>query len=237
MEDYIGTLIRRYPRLESCKNPIYKAFEKMKECLENGNKILVAENGGSASDAEHIVGELMKCFNLQRKIGDDLRDKLIEIDHERGIELAEKLQMALPAISLCNHNSLNTAFSNDVDGKICFAQQVHGYGVKGDVLLVISTSGNSENILYGAITAKAEGLFVIGLSGEGGGGGKLASIADFMISVEETETYKVQELHLPIYHCFCMMLENYFFAYGVLIRVYMELWFNCKTIHLKELHL
>ncbi|MCI8774919.1 MAG: SIS domain-containing protein [Lachnospiraceae bacterium] len=209
MEDCIGTLIKRYPRLESCRTSIYKAYEQMKESFERGGKILVAGNGGSASDAEHIVGELMKCFNLQRKINVNLRDKLIAIDCEKGMELAEKLQMALPAISLCNHSSLNTAFLNDVDGRMCFAQQVHGYGVKGDILLVISTSGDSENILYAAITAKAEDIFVIGLTGKGGG--KLASIADLMISVDETETYKVQELHLPIYHCFCMMLENYFF--------------------------
>lgn len=210
VEDYIRELIKRYPILESCRNSIYEAYGQMKKSFERGSKILVAGNGGSASDADHIVGELMKCFNLQRKIGDDLRKKLIAVDYEKGKELAEKLQMAFPAISLCNHNSLNTAFLNDVDGRMCFAQQVHGYGVKGDILLAISTSGNSENILYAAITAKAEDIFVIGLTGKGGG--KLASIADLVISVDETETYKVQELHLPIYHCFCRMLESDFFA-------------------------
>lgn len=210
LEAEINTLVRRYPQLESCKDSIYQSYEHMVKSFEEGGKILIAGNGGSASDAEHIVGELMKCFHLQRKIDDDLKYRLKLIDNEKGIELADKLQMALPAISLCNHNSLNTAFMNDVDGKLCFAQQVHGYGVKGDILLAISTSGNSENILYAAITAKAKGIFVIGLTGKGGG--ELASFADLIISVNEKETYKVQELHLPIYHCLCKMLEKHFFV-------------------------
>ena len=120
------------------------------------------------------------------------------------------MQNALPAIALTSHTSLNTAFLNDVDGKLCFAQQVNGYGMKGDVFMAMSTSGNSENILYAAITAKAKGLKVIGLTGKGGG--KLASLADVMIAVDEEETYRAQELHVPVYHCLCLMLEEYFFG-------------------------
>ena len=132
------------------------------------------------------------------------------MDSEKGAELADRLQQALPTIALNNHNSLNTAFLNDVDGSMCFAQQVNGYGEAGDVLLAISTSGNSSNILYAAVTAKAKGIKIVGLTGRGGG--RLKDLADVIIPVEETETYKIQELHLPIYHCWCMMLEERFFG-------------------------
>ncbi len=171
--------------------------------------MLIAGNGGSASDADHIVGELMKGFLLPRKVDDDFANKLKAVDEAKGAELAMKLQGALPTIALSNHNSLNTAFINDVDGSMCFAQQVNGYGNPGDVFLAISTSGNSKNILYAAVTAKAKGMKVIGLTGKCGG--KLSGLADSVIAVDETETYKIQELHLPIYHCLCFMLENYFF--------------------------
>jgi D-sedoheptulose 7-phosphate isomerase len=172
--------------------------------------MLVSGNGGSAADADHIVGELMKGFLIPRRISDELGGKLIEIAGDDGRKISEKLQNALPTISLTNHNSLNTAFSNDVDGDMCFAQQTLGYGVKGDVFLGISTSGNSKNVLYAAIVAKAIDLKVIALTGVGGG--RLAQIADVTIAVDEKETYKVQELHLPVYHCLCMMLEQRFFG-------------------------
>lgn len=210
MEHYLDELIKRYPILEPCKEAIFNSYEIMSESFKMGRKLLIAGNGGSAADAEHIVGELMKGFRLPRKIDMNLIKKLKDIDSIMGVELSDRLQKTIPAISLCNHNSLNTAILNDIDGKMCFAQQVYGYGVAGDILLAISTSGNSENILYAAITAKALGLTVIGMTGNGGG--KLSAIADLTIAVEEKETYKVQELHMPIYHCVCMMLERDFFG-------------------------
>lgn len=211
-EYYLDDLIKRYPKLMPCRETIFAAYEILTECFEKGRKLLIAGNGGSAADAEHIAGELMKGFVLPRKVDEDMSRKLKEIDDQKGMELSEKLQKALPVISLCNHNSLNTAFLNDVDGKLCFAQQVYGYGAEGDVLLAISTSGNSENVLYAAITAKAEGLTVLGLTGSGGG--KLSDVVDLMIAVDEEETYKVQELHLPIYHCLCLMVEEKMFGKG-----------------------
>lgn len=209
MNKYIDELIERYPVLEANREAINHAFEIMAASYETSGKLLIAGNGGSSSDADHIVGELMKGFVLPRKSDGAFKAKLCEIDATMGAELAEKLQGALPAIALTNHNSLNTAFLNDVDGSMCFAQQVNGFGKENDVFLGISTSGNSKNVLYAAITAKAKGLKVIGLTGRGGG--KLASIADVVIAVDEKETYKIQELHLPIYHCLCLMLEERFF--------------------------
>lgn len=169
MNSYIDELIEMYPILEPIKESICKAYEIIAESYENSGKLLIAGNGGSSSDSDHIVGELMKGFVLPRKLDDTLKAKLCEIDEGMGLELSEKLQGALPAIALSNHNSLNTAFLNDVDGNMCFAQQVNGYGTKNDVFLGISTSGNSKNIIYAAITAKAKGLKVIGLTGRGGG--------------------------------------------------------------------
>lgn len=208
MHEIIRGLIRRYPVLTANENDIYKAFELMKKSFATGGKLMIAGNGGSASDADHIVGELMKGFRLSRKVDGEFAKRLIDIDSEKGVELADKLQWALPALALTNHTSLNTAFSNDVDGSMCFAQQVNGYGNEEDVLLAISTSGNSQNILYAAVTAKAKGMKVVGLTGRGGG--RLQELADVVIAVDETETYKVQELHLPIYHCLCLVLEDDF---------------------------
>lgn len=209
MKEFVKDLIKRYPVLSVNENNINEAFEIIKGCYAAGGKLLVAGNGGSASDADHIVGELMKGFALPRKTDAVFAECLRAVDKEKGEELAHKLQQALPAIALNNHNSLNTAYLNDVDGSMCFAQQVNGYGNTDDILLAISTSGNSKNILYAAVTAKAKRMKVIGLTGKGGG--KLCDLADEMIAVEETETYKIQELHLPIYHCLCLMLEDYFF--------------------------
>lgn len=210
MNKYVEQLIERYPVLEPSSDAIYKAYEILVTSYENAGKLLIAGNGGSAADADHIVGELMKGFVLPRKLDDDLKHRLCEIDTNMGTELSEKLQKALPAIALSNHNSLNTAFLNDVDGSMYFAQQVNGFGEATDVFLGISTSGNSKNIIYAAITAKAKGLKVIGLTGKGGG--RLASLADVVIAVDEKETYKIQELHLPVYHCLCLMLEEKFFG-------------------------
>jgi len=209
IDKLLEELIERYKQLKPIKADIYKAFEILKTAYNNGNKMLVAGNGGSCADAEHIVGELMKGFVKQRKLSEEMQKKLIETDEKLGEELAEKLQGALPAIAVTGHQALSTAYLNDVDAALTYAQQVNGYGDVGDVFLGISTSGTSKNILYAATVAKAKGMKVIALSG--GDGGKLKAYADINIIVPEIETYKIQELHLPIYHVLCLMLEEYFF--------------------------
>lgn len=209
-EIHLNRLIERYPILEECRETICQAYELLYSAYCNKRKLLVSGNGGSASDSEHIVGELMKEFKLKRKVFHEQASALKAIDIEMGTVLAENLQGALPAISLTGHSSLTTAFMNDAMPELVFAQQVNGYGKPGDVYWGISTSGNSKNVLYAAITAKAKGLKVIGLTG--GQDSRLAELADVCIRVPETETYKIQELHLPVYHCLCLMLEDKFFG-------------------------
>ena len=210
MEEQLNLLIERYPKLAVCKEDIKKAYELLEDAYNNGCKLLVCGNGGSASDSEHIVGELMKEFKLKRKVYSDQAAALKEIDPELGQVLADNLQGALPAICLTGHSSLTTAFMNDANADLVFAQQVNGYGKAGDVFLGISTSGNSKNVLYAAVNAKAKGLKVIGLTGAKEN--KLMEYADVCIRVPETETYKIQEYHLPVYHCLCLMLEENFFG-------------------------
>lgn len=207
---HIDLLVERYPSLESTKNDIVAAYLLLEESYENGGKLLVAGNGGSAADAEHIVGELMKGFKLPRKPEADFAEKLVEENQELGSVLAENLQGALPAIALDGHPALSTAYMNDCEPLLCFAQQVNGYGKSGDVFLGISTSGNSRNVLFAATTAHAKGLKVIGLTGAKDS--KLKDMSDVCIKAPQTETYMIQELHLPIYHCLCLMLEDKFFA-------------------------
>jgi len=210
IEAHLNHLIDRYPNLVVCRSDIKKAYDLLEEAYRNARKLLVCGNGGSASDSEHIVGELMKEFKLKRKVYSDHAAILKEIDPELGQILAEHLQGALPAISLTGHSSLQTAYMNDAVPELVFAQQVNGYGKPGDVFLGISTSGNSKNVLYAAVNAKAKGLKVIGLTGAKEN--KLMNYADVCIRVPETETYKIQELHLPVYHCLCLMLEDHFFG-------------------------
>lgn len=207
---HIQTLIDRYPKLIVCKDDIEKAYELLEDTYSKERKLLVCGNGGSASDSEHIVGELMKEFKLKRKVYADQAESMKAIDSEMGTTLAENLQGALPAICLTGHSSLTTAFMNDANADLVFAQQVNGYGKANDVFLGISTSGNSKNVVYAAITAKAKGLKIIGLTGQKES--KLSKMADCCIRVPETETYKIQELHLPVYHCLCLMLEDHFFG-------------------------
>ena len=207
---HIDLLVERYPSLESAKNDIVAAYLLLEESYKNGGKLLVAGNGGSAADAEHIVGELMKGFKLPRKPEADFAEKLVEENQELGSVLAENLQGALPAIALDGHPALSTAYMNDCEPLLCFAQQVNGYGKSGDVFLGISTSGNSKNVLYAATTAHAKGMKVIGLTGAKDS--KLKDMSDVCIKAPQTETYMIQELHLPIYHCLCLMLEDRFFA-------------------------
>lgn len=207
---HIDTLIDRYPKLLVCIDDIIKAYDILEKAYESGRKLLVCGNGGSASDSEHIVGELMKEFKLKRKVYADQAEAMKGIDSEMGTQLAENLQGALPAICLTGHSALTTAFMNDANADLVFAQQVNGYGKENDVFLGISTSGNSKNVCYAAITAKAKGLKVVGLTGTRES--KMSRLGDCCIRVPETETYKIQELHLPVYHCLCMMLEDKFFG-------------------------
>lgn len=208
-DEILDGLIDRYPVLEKNRGDIYAAYGIMAECYENDHKLLVAGNGGSAADAEHIVGELMKEFIKKRPLEDEFCKRLISLDREKGTLLAEKLQGTLPALSLNMNIGLNTAFLNDVDGLLILAQEVYGYGKPGDVFLGISTSGNSVNINYASIVARAKGLKCIALTGKDGG--ELKDRADVAIIVGEMDTFKIQELHLPIYHALCLMLEERFF--------------------------
>lgn len=210
MTEHVDLLIKRYPCLEVCRQDIITAYNILEEAYASGRKLLVAGNGGSASDSEHIVGELMKEFKLKRKIYAAQAERLKDIDEEMGEMLSEHLQGSLPAISLVGEPSLTTAFMNDAVPVLIFAQQVNGLGTAGDIFLGISTSGNSKNVLYAAVAAKSKGLKVIGLTGEKEN--QLMKFSDVCIRVPETETYKIQELHLPVYHCLCLMLEERFFG-------------------------
>lgn len=206
----IDVLISRYPELANEKENIIAAYQIMEECYNSGGKILIAGNGGSAADSEHIVGELMKGFENSRSLSQEKKNKLVSVDDEMGRILAEKLQGTLPAIALDGHLALTTAYMNDCEPLLCFAQQVNGFGNDNDVFLGISTSGNSKNILYAAIVAKAKGMKVVGLTGANDS--KLSALADVTIRSSQTRTYMIQEHHLPIYHCLCLMLEERFFG-------------------------
>ena len=210
LEKHIDLLMERYSQLSSIREDFINAYLTLEKCYENGGKLLIAGNGGSAADAEHIVGELMKGFRSPRRLQDSYKDALMQENKELGEVLASNLQGALPAIALDGHSSLTTAYMNDCEPLLCFAQQVNGYGKAGDVFLGISTSGNSRNILYAGTVAKAKGMKVIGLTGEKES--QLSRMADVCIRVPQVETYMIQELHLPVYHCICLMLEEQFFG-------------------------
>lgn len=207
---HVDVLIERYAELESQRENIIEAYHILEESYSNGGKLLIAGNGGSAADAEHIVGELMKGFENPRKLKEAEVEKLKRVNGELGEVLGAHLQGGLPAIALDGHFALSTAYMNDCEPLLCFAQQVNGYGREGDVFLGISTSGKSKNVLFAAVTARAKGMKVIGLTGETDS--KLKEISDVCIQVPQTETYMVQELHLPVYHCLCLMLEERFFG-------------------------
>ena len=210
VEEQLEILVNRYPELSAAKKEISEAYQILESCYTKGGKLLIAGNGGSAADAEHIVGELMKGFKLPRKPEAEFAEKLVAENKELGSVLAESLQGALPALALDGHPALSTAYMNDCEPLLCFAQQVNGYGNTGDVFWGISTSGNSKNVLYAATTAHAKGMKVIGLTGAKNS--KLEQMSDVCIKVPRTETYMIQELHLPVYHCLCLMLEERFFG-------------------------
>ncbi len=211
LQRHIILLMTRYPVLQSVRQEIIDAYLIMENCFAHDGKLLIAGNGGSAADSEHIAGELMKRFLIPRPVNSDFAIKLKEVDSIRGTVLAESLECSLMAIPLVTHEALSTAYMNDVGGPGVFAQQLFGFGRGGDVFLGISTSGNSENVINAAVVARALGMKVIGLTGAGGG--ELAALADVVVKVPEKETYMIQELHLPIYHSWCMMLEDRFFGH------------------------
>jgi D-sedoheptulose 7-phosphate isomerase len=198
------------------KPAIEAACNQLIACYENGGKVLVCGNGGSCADADHIVGELMKSFELKRPIKTAIQEKLAAIDPERGSYLASQLQQGLPAISLNAHTALTTAVANDIDGEVIFAQQVIGYGHPDDILLAISSSGNSRNVLDACLVAKAMNLKVIGLTGETGG--KMKTYSDILINVPGSRTFLIQELHQPVYHVLCLAVEHHFFGPSAALR-------------------
>ena len=210
LQAHILTLMERYPALKYCEESIVKAYQMIEQSYLSQRKLLVAGNGGSAADSEHIVGELMKGFKLPRPIDHNLAQNCKGIDPDMGATIAKHLQGALPAIALTGHPGLSTAYMNDCVPELVFAQQMLGFGQAGDSFLAISTSGNSKNIIYAAIVAKTKGVKIIGLTGCKES--KLSALADVCIQVPETETYKIQEMHLPVYHCLCLMLEDRFFG-------------------------
>ena len=202
-------MLNRYSILKPLESRIIRAVEMVVECYERGGKVLVCGNGGSASDADHIVGELMKSFEGFRPLDAKLQQTIKELSGERGEMLATSLQKGLPAVSLTVHNALITAIANDINGDVIFAQQVTGLGKKGDILIGLSTSGNSKNIIDAMIVAKAKELKTIGFTGETGG--KMKDWCDVLLNVPEKRTAFVQELHLPLYHTICMMVEKEMF--------------------------
>jgi D-sedoheptulose 7-phosphate isomerase len=201
-------LCDRYPVLFSVRNSIVNATQLIIDCFNIRGKLLICGNGGSAADALHIVGELMKSFVIYRELSDSEKARFEQVP-DREL-LTKNLHRALPAISLINESSLSTAYANDAIPELAFAQQLYGLGNVGDVLFAISTSGNSKNIIYAAETARAVGIKVIGLTGNTGG--KLKQFCDACIRVPESETFKIQELHLPVYHAMCLAVEEEFFG-------------------------
>lgn len=210
LQKHIDSLLKRYAQLETIEQDIVDAYLVMEECYSHDGKLLIAGNGGSAADCEHIVGELMKSFKIPRPVTSEYAARLESVNMEYGRELAKRLEVGLAAIPLASHAALTTAYINDVDGKLVFAQQLLGYGRSGDVFLGISTSGNSANILDATIVARASGIKIVGLTGADGG--RLAKISDVAVKVPAAEPYMIQELHMPVYHCWCLMLEEKFFG-------------------------
>ncbi len=207
---HISQLLKRYNKLAPLKGTIQAAADAIIKSYENGGKLLACGNGGSSSDSDHIVGELMKSFEGKRPLAPELKTGLEQIGGERGAYLANSLQQGLPAISLSAHAALSTAVANDIDASVVFAQQVTGYGTKGDILVGMSTSGNSQNVIDAILVAKAKGMVTIGFTGETGG--KMKELCDILINVPERRTAYIQEFHLPVYHTLCLIIEDYFFG-------------------------
>ena len=195
----LNELFERYPALQICEKDIEDALKLLIDTYKNDGKVLVCGNGGSAADSEHIVGELMKGFMLKREVDDGRIPENMRCN----------LQGALPAISLVSQSGVLSAFINDVEPEMMYAQLVYGYGKEGDLLICLSTSGNSKNCVSAAEVAKSIGVKVLSLTGEKES--RLSQISDCTVKVPDTETFKVQEYHLPVYHFLCAMTEKYFF--------------------------
>ncbi len=208
--NHISHLIERYPELSDVEENIRLAIVTVLHSIVNGGTLLICGNGGSSADSEHIVGELMKGFIIDRPIPNNIKINLSNMYPDDAEYLFKNLQSGIRSISLTSHSALTSAFSNDNASDLIFAQQVLGYGRLGDVLLAISTSGNSKNIVYAAKIAKSMDMKVIALTGNTGG--ELKFYSDIIINVPEQETYKIQEYHLPVYHCICLALENELFG-------------------------
>ena len=207
----LSDLIARYPKLSTCSDAIEHAAELWHTSLAAGGKILLCGNGGSAADCDHIVGELMKGFLSRRPLPENEKERFASVEASvRSERLANALQRALPAISLCAHSAVFTAFDNDVDPQAVFAQLMYGYGTARDTAFCLSTSGNSKNVVNAALAAKARGMTVVSMTGAKPAA--LDALSDVVIKVPETETYKVQELHLPVYHYLCAVTEERFFG-------------------------
>ena len=209
IQEELDALVTNYPPLSACVDDVRAAYELMKDTCQRGGIIMICGNGGSAADAEHIVGELMKGFKQQRPVLDEQRRALLSAFPGDGAYLADNLQRGIPAISLVSQSSLLSAFINDVAPDMAFAQQVFGYGIEGDVLIGISTSGFSKNVVNACKVAKAFGIGTIGITGENGG--ELPGICNVVIRVPASDTFRVQEYHIPVYHALCAMLETVLF--------------------------
>lgn len=210
IERHIDLLCKNYPKLSVIRNSVLEAAEIIISCFSTGGKLLICGNGGSSADSDHFAAELMKRFELKRPLEDRMKQRLAEIDPGRGNLLGEKLEHSLPVISLASNNALITAISNDTGPEMIFAQQVIGYGNEGDILIGLSTSGNSMNIVDAFITAKALNMAVIGITGKTGG--KMKQFCDVLINVPEERTADIQELHLPVLHTICRIIEVNFYS-------------------------
>ena len=209
VDQSFAELAVRYPVLEALLPVLRACRERLASCFKNGNTFYIAGNGGSASDAEHICGELLKGFKSRRPLEEAEVKRYMELFGENGAELARQLQGGLRSVSLLSHPALASAFANDVNPELGFAQQLNALGREGDVFLAISTGGNARNLYYAMMTAKAKNITTILLTGNGHG--RCEALADHVIAVPEKETYRIQELHLPVYHALCSELEALMF--------------------------
>ncbi len=208
--EILDNLILRYPQLESCRDDILKVYFMLIDVFENGGKVFIAGNGGSAADSEHIAGELMKRFKIKRQLDENLVNRLKQDFPEYSDDLIENVEAGLPVISLPSMTSVTTAIINDQGGDYLFAQSISSVAKPGDLFWGISTSGNSRNIVNAIVIAKAKSVKTIGLTGLKEC--KLDGLCDAVIHAPEEETYKIQELHLPIYHALCAMIEYYYWG-------------------------
>ena len=203
-KNFMNDFFARHPDLLPLQTEILQACDIVKTAFQNGNKLLLCGNGGSCADCDHIAGELLKGFLLRRPVSQDFKEKMAQYG-EFGTEIGSKLQHGLPAISLCTHSAPISAFANDVDGDLVFAQQVFAYGNPGDILVGISTSGNAKNVSAAMMVGNAKGLHTMALAGRDGG--RIGQLAEVAVVAPQQETYRIQEDHLAIYHLLCAMVE------------------------------